>query len=437
MKKNLLFLIFIFSNAVFGQELMTFQNCLDMALQNNLELQIAYNSQENAAYQYKTSYGKILPSIYGEAENKNSFGRDIDPATNLYVNEDVKGYKGALNADFNLFSGFEVVNNIKLSKQEMKISQMNVQKVTNAITIDLAQKFITILYLQEIIIANESQINASGKQLEFAELKFNQGAISESEVFKIKSQKATEEMNFQTNQNHLTDNLISLKQLMNIPLEKEITLIKPNLELSQTIALADSPYEMASKAVEINPSYAISLLNEQKSRTELAIARSLRYPTLSMRLFYGSNFTDSHDLTYPDIQLRRNLSQGIRFNLVIPIFSQLEDFAKIKSGKINYKQSKIATQIKRNELSKEVLKAIADTKTSIKKKESSAIAFEFSKKSYDADELKFELGKININELNGTKMMYNSSQAELIQSKYELLFNNALIQFYLGEKFSL
>jgi outer membrane protein len=34
-------------------------------------------------------------------------------------------------------------------------------------------------------------------------------------------------------------------------------------------------------------------------------------------------------------------------------------------------------------------------------------------------------------------MNFNNSQAELIQAKYELLFNNALIKFYLGEKFVL
>jgi len=47
------------------------------------------------------------------------------------------------------------------------------------------------------------------------------------------------------------------------------------------------------------------------------------------------------------------------------------------------------------------------------------------------------LGKININELNLTKTNLNNSEAQLIQSKYELMYNNALIKFYLGEKFNL
>lgn len=435
MKKFLFAAVIVFSQFVSGQEAMTFQDCLKLAIQNNLELKTAFNDQENATYRYKTSYGKLLPSVVATAENKNTWGRDIDPNTNLFINDQVRNYAGAIQANFNLFSGFEAINTIRLNKEEAKISEVNIQKIRNQITIDLAQKFITILYLQEVIGANETQIESSAKQLELAELKFNSGVIAESEVFKIRSQKATEELTLLTNQNHLTDNLVSLKQLMNVPLEQEITLLKPELELNENVVSTENQFTIIGKAIEIHPSYSMSLLREKAARAELALARSVRYPTLNMRLSLGDNMT--YNDTYYKDQLDANLSKGLRFTLTIPIFSQLDDFAKIKSGKINYKQSKLDTQIMRNQLSKEVLKAITDTKTSIKKKESSSIAYEFSKKSYDADAMKFELGKININELNNTKMMFNNSQAELIQSKYELLFNNALIRFYMGEEFAL
>ena len=151
----------------------------------------------------------------------------------------------------------------------------------------------------------------------------------------------------------------------------------------------------------------------------------------------GTNYNIKEPLVPFQEQFDTNLSKGLRLNLTIPIFSQFENFAKIKISKLNYNQSIAETQIEQNRLSKEILKAITDTKTAIKKKESATIAFEFSRKSYEADLLKFGLGKININELNVTKMNFNTAQAELITSKYELMYNYALIKFYLGENFSL
>ncbi|MBK8601386.1 MAG: TolC family protein [Flavobacterium sp.] len=111
--------------------------------------------------------------------------------------------------------------------------------------------------MQEVIIANQEQIKSSEKQLELATLKFDAGAIAESEVFKIKSQKASEELNLLTNQNNLTDNFVALKQLMNMPLEKEIVLVKPILLLDQKVTLDEDPYALAKKAVEINPAYSM------------------------------------------------------------------------------------------------------------------------------------------------------------------------------------
>lgn len=443
MRKNILILlIFIGSNSIFGQDMLSFNECLDTALKNNLLMKSAMNDERIAVSQHTASYGNILPSVYAVAENRNSWGRDIDQNTNQFVNQNLKYYTGTVNAMFNLFSGFTVINTIKSTKQEVNISKVNIKKVENQITIDLAQKFITILYLQEIILANKEQIKSSEKQLELAVLKFNSGVIAESEVFKIKTQKAREELNLLTNENHLTDNFISLKQLMNLPLEKEIQLLKPNLDISKNALLDENQYSLTKKAVEINPLYSMSLLKEGKARTELSLARAPLYPVLTMRLLAGSNYTDNYidkdiGLITNSDQIDNNFIQGLRFNLTIPIFSQLDNFAKIKTSKLNLKQSKFDTQMVQNTLSKEVLKAITDTKTSIKKNEASSVAYEFSQKSYDADLLKFELGKINITELNITKMFFNNSQADLIQSKYELMFNNALIKFYLGEAFSL
>ena len=437
MKKRICIVLFIFSNVIFGQEVLSYKDCFDLAIKNNLQLKTALNSEKIAKYQYTASYGKLLPNFFGSIDNKNSWGREVDPNSNLFVNSDIKNYVGYINANYNLFAGFSALNTIRLTKQDYKINQTNIKRVENAIAINLAEKFITILYLQEIISANQEQIKSSESQLELALLKFNAGSIAESEVFKIKSQKASEELNLLTNQNNLKDNMISLKQLMNYPLEKEIVLIKPILKLDSNINLEQNPFEIIDKAILLNPSYKMSLLKEKKARAALAIARSSKYPILSMRAQYGSNYTNTDEIFSYNEQLKNNELNILRLNLIIPIFSQMDNYSRSKTSKMLFKQSKIDTQITKNELTKEVMKAITDTKTSIKKNDASSIAYEFSQKSFQADALKFELGKININELNTTKATYINSQAQLIQSKYELLYNNALIKFYLGEDFSL
>lgn len=438
MKYLISFLLFFITINLFSQsKTMTFQDCLNLAIENNLTLKTAEVNEEIAKTMYKTSYGKLLPTLTGDVENRNSWGREINPKTNLFENNDLKNHVGSLESDLFLFNGFLVQNTIKSAKQELKINDFNIEKVKNEITLELAQNFLTILYLNEIIIANQEQINFSTKQLEIANLKFTGGAISESEVFKIQSQKASEELKLFANQNLLRENFFKIKQMMNMPFDKEINLIKPDVDLMEKISLEEEPFDLTAKAIENQPIYEMSLLREKKARTSLSIARSGLYPSLRVRGLYRSIYDAKDDINAFDDQVNGNFSKGIRLYLVIPIFSQFDNYAKIKTSKLNIKQSKINTQIVKNQLSQSVLKAISDTKASVLKNESSKIAFEYAQKSYEADLLKFEYGKININELNLTKTILNSAQVQLIQSKYELLFNNALIKFYKGEAYSL
>ena len=431
-----IFIFFMTPCLISGQNILTFKQCADLAINNNLYIKNASLSEKIAVYEFKTKIGKLLPSINGIAENKYSWGREIDPTTNSFINKDFKSYSGNVTALYTLFSGFYNLKSIKAAKQEIEINKANIQKIKNEIIIDLAQKYITILYLQETIIVNQEQIESSNKQLEIGELKFNSGVIAESEIFKLRSQKATEDLILITNKNQLIANFIDLKQLMNIPLEREIQLAKPNLLYYENSELNENPFTLLKKAVNIHPSLLMSLLINDKAKTEISIARSYRMPTLNLKFTYGSNYSDSNSLPFND-QIDENLSSVLKLSLLIPIFNQFEVSYRIKQSKLNYQQTKLETQIEENRLSRVVLQAINDTKAAKKKQEASAIAFEFSQKSFDSDQLKYELGKININELNFTKTNFINAQAELIRAKYEFLFNNALINFYLGDYFSL
>lgn len=427
----------VFTGVVFGQKSMDFAACLQVALQNNLDIKSAGIGEETAKYQYKASYGKLAPTLSANGFERTRYNQLYDFQTSSYVDNTEREFRGTVRGTFNLFAGFNVINSIKMQKNEYAIAKISSQQIGREITITLAEKYITILYLQEVIKANEAQILASTKQLDVAQLKFDAGVISESELFKIKSQKATEELELLSNQNKLAENWISLKQLLNLPISEEILLVKPEIKIDQTVLTAENSFEFAKQAIDLHPLNSLSVLKEKKAKAALAVARSNRYPNINLEYLYRTSYFSTNELVSPDLQFDRNRNGFLRFNLVIPIFNQLTTFSKIKVAKGAYKQAVVNTEIIRNQTTKAVMKAITDTKTAAKKVDAATLAFAFAQKSFEADALKFELGKININELNTTKKAFSTAQTEFIQSNYELMYNNALINFYLGEEFKL
>jgi outer membrane protein TolC len=427
----------VFTGLAFGQKSMDFEACRQLALEKNLEIKLADIGQETAKYQYKASYGKLAPTLNTNGFERTRYNQLYNFQSNSYVDNTEREFRGTVRGTFNLFAGFNVINSIKMQKNEYAIAQVSAKQVAREITISLAEKYITILYLQELIQANDAQIQASEKQLNLAQLKFEAGVIAESEVFKLKSQKASEELELLSNQNKLTENWIGLKQLLNLPITEELVLLKPAIKLDQAVTSATNSFEIANRALELHPLNSLSVFKEKKAKAALAVARSNRYPTINLVYLYRTSYFSTNELVSPALQFDRNRNGFLRFNLMIPIFNQLTTFSKIKVAKGAYKQALVNTELVRNQTTKEIMKAITDTKTAVKKLEASSVAFDYSKKSFEADALKFELGKININELNTTKKAYSKAQTELIQSNYELMYNNALINFYLGEEFKL
>lgn len=424
----------IFSNA---QTFLNFEKCLEIAYKNNLNIKNALISEEIAQYQLKGAYAILLPNITGSVSNNYSWGRGIDPNTNTYVNQEFKSYSGGLSAGFNLFSGFQNINSIKLAKQELETNKSIIQKIKNEITIQIATKYTNILYLKEIIKSNEEQIKSTQKQLELNLSKFEVGYIPESDIFKIKSQLANEQLTLINNQNLLSVNELDLKQLLNLPYNDTIILEPIKDKLFSKLNINSNDESIISNAINQNPEFNLSIINQKKSKINLALSRVPLYPSINASFGINSAFSNNNTMFNFNEQINNNLAKSLSLSLSIPIFNQFQNRIKVKENKLNFQKSFIDTDIEKNRLSKVVIQAINDANASFSKYESSLSALEFSEKSYQADLLKLELGKISTNEFINTKNIYINNQAELIRSKYELVFNQSLVKFYLENNFKL
>ena len=428
-------LYFFFISNTHAQTNLTFEECLNLAFKNNLNIRNAVLSEEIAKYQRKGAITKLLPTISGSVSNNYSWGRGIDPSTNTFINQEFKSYSGGLNSGINLFSGFQNINSIKLAKQELETNKTTIQKIKNEIVIEIATKYTNIIYLKEIIKSNEEQIKSTQKQLKLNQSKFELGYIPESDIFKIKSQLANEQLTLTNNINQLSINELDLKQLINIPFSVEITLKPIEENLFSKLNIDKNDESTINTALEQNPAYQLTLINQKKSKINLALSRAALYPTLNAIFGVNSAYSNNNTSFNFNQQFNNNLAYNFSLSFSLPIFNQFQNRFKIKENKLNYQKSLNDTDIEKNRLSKVFIQAINDANASFSKYESSLSALEFSRKSYEADLLKLELGKISTNEFLNTKNNFINDQAELIRSKYELMFNQALVKFYLDNTF--
>ena len=75
-----------------------------------------------------------------------------------------------------------------------------------------------------------------------------------------------------------------------------------------------------------------------------------------------------------------------------------------------------------------------NAQNALSKTQSSAEAVQSSKDAFELMQAKYENGKANITEFNEAKNNYMKSESDLVQARYENLYQHALLEFYRGRE---
>lgn len=416
---------------------LSFQDCLDLISMDNPSVQRAMLGEELSEIERRATRMRMLPSLNASITNYNNWGRGIDPTTNDFFNTQFQSFSGGVNANMDLFRGLKQYQQNHKSNLAVDQQRINLQNILAEVTIQLASRFTDIIYLEEQIKANKEVLTDTEKQIELVELKYKEGYVSESEVYKIKAAYANDEYNLALNEQQLALAKLELKQMLNLPFDKKIELRRPEKELAAINLLNIDVKSYVEKAVKANPAFRLSELKTEMLEKDLKIAKGDLYPSLSTSFGLGSIFSTTNQNVSAAEQINTNFAYSLRFRLSIPLFNQMQTSCNIASTQRAIWMAEKDVQNERSRLSAVVFQALNNARGSQKRYTSMQTAMEYSQKSYEVDLLKFELGKIDFTALTLSRAAYLQAQSNLIQAKYDLMFNLALISFYINQEFQL
>jgi outer membrane protein len=411
-----------------AQDVFTFQSCLDTALQYNLNIQRQLITEKNYKLNIKRAENARLPNISGYTNANASWGRGIDPFTNTFANQQFNTYNGGLNLDLNLFNGFYNINNIKIQKQDLEKNKSEWMKVRNDLTIDIAFRYTNILYLREMIKNLKEQLAISQANVKFTEKRIEAGTLAKREIYKAIAQKDNEELNLIRAENDYETNMVELKILMGVDITRNIQL----REIAVSSISAEDKTNFIKNAVENSPSLKIQQTNLKKSELNLALTKSSYYPIISLGSQIGSTYSSFNRQFNFEQQVDNNLSYGFNINARVPIFSQLQTKNKVAEAKYSIQSNQLQYKVEFQNQMKILNKAYLDFTASQKKFEVSKSLLYSNQINYDTEKLKYEAGRIALQELNTSKSNLVNSISSNVKEKYEMFFNSLVLKIYDG-----
>ncbi len=439
----LLFIIsgfFLNLNGVsYGQEYWSLKNCIDYALENNLQLKrrelAARTSQQNLLQ----SKLQILPSVGAFASHNYSSGKTINLDTYEYVQQSFQDGNMGVQATMDLFNGLQQTNIIKRNKYNFMASVANVDKEKNDMIINISLYYMKILFNEELYSIAQSQLEAINKQVERIAKFVEVGNKPRGDLLDIQSQAAAERLNLTNVKNQLKTSYLDLIQLLDLDSLGDFRVQKPDsteIDMEHVILPFREVYAAAVSAFPEIKSAEYSLMEQKKS---LSVARGQISPRLSLNgLIYtrysqlSTNFLDPNS-PYPFInQMDDNQYQQISMNLRIPIFQQWIIQNNISNARISVLDAKLNLDVQKQILYKSIQQTHLDAVAALEKYRTSLEVVESRQLAFDYSEEKLNAGLENTTDYNIAKNNFIQAQAELLQAKYEFIFTTKILDFYRG-----
>jgi outer membrane protein len=409
-------------------------DCYELAFKNNVAIQKAQNITKADAIDLNTARGKLLPVVSFTGGHYFSFGKNIDPVTNTYVNENFSGGYMGLGLDITIFSGFNKLYSIKQTKYSVQASEYARKKIELEQLSNITLLFSQLLFAKEQSVILRNNIFTTSKEIEITKEKIKLGRLTKNEYYVLNARLHSEEADLVSAQNDSLTASQGLKQLLSISYKEAINIIPIDTTvLSAIFSTSISSSDFIENILQKHPALSEAKMNEQIATMQEKVAKSSLYPSLSIGgnlvSNYNANETDANGEKLPlNRQLNNNLGQNIFISLQVPVFSQREFANRIKKEKINVSNSQYAAKEVENVVLSNSLQLINDFNSAKQKYIATSAALEQNNLSYGIYEEKYRLGQVSSMELITAKEILNSSNSKYLQAKFELFFRYQLIE---------
>ena len=417
---------------------MSLRDCMEYALDASTKMRISEADRDDEqAARRQAIFEAFTPSVSASTYASNSYGRNIDPETNIYntVTSFYNGY--SLSGSIVLFDGFRAVNNLKVANTAMKMGFSAEQRTRDEICLATMEAFYNVLYYTELEKVLREQVETAEQSLLKAAREEELGQKGHAEVVQMESDLAKRRYDLINTSNMRSDAMITLKDVMFYPVDEALELEAPADAAAAPSASEQQARELVRRAVETLPQAVEARLSLENASTELRAARWAYSPTLSLSAGWSSSYYD-----YPGMadytalpfaeQLSVNGGEYIQLSLSIPIFDRLSRRSNISRKKNAYARAGAQYDQAMKDIENEVYRAVSDRDGAMAAYLQAERLSAAQQEAYRLDTRRFEQGLISSIEYRTSSESYLNAQAERLGAKFKYMIKDSVVRYYGG-----
>ena len=415
---------------------MTLHDCMAYAVSNSTKMRIAQAEIGDARIARRDAILSVfLPTLSAGSSASFSFGRNIDPETNTYINTVSFSNGYSLSAGITLFNGFSAVNNLKISQTSLKMGETRERQTEADLCLAVMEAYYNVVYYKRLCDVLEEQVAVAEQSLTKARRQEELGQKGHADVIEMEADLAGRKYDLTNTRNQYCDQKTVLADLMFWPPEEELDIVTEIPGLVADAAGADDSFgQVLSFALAHNPSVLLAEGTRLNAKRELNTAKWQILPSLSLNGGWSTSyysFQGSQQTPYWDL-LRRNGGEYISLSLSVPIFNRLSRQSNIARRRNALARAEAEYDQTLRDVESEVRRAVQDRDGAALAWEQAQYKAEVQEEAYTLNLKKLDQGLISPLEFQTANNNYLRARADEMNSQFKYLLKQAVVRYYNG-----
>jgi len=466
---NITFLFVVSTTATFAQhKLWTLQECVSYARENNISVLKSDLQYKNALINKSDAIGNFLPSANISSSHSWNVGLNQNITTGLLENQTTQFTSAGLDIGIDIYKGSQNLYRLQRSRLTELSAKYQQDKLQDDISINVVNAYLQILFNKEFLKVYQSQYKYDSSQYDRIKILVEAGNVPAGDLLDSEATLATTSQNMTIAENNLKISKLALAQLLQISDYEHFDVIEQDLSAEDSSVLLETPETIVAKSKNVLFESKINEAELEIAKKDIQIAKGAFLPTI--RGFYSFQTRAAYSKIIKGMELNQanptntigyvegtnqsvltpnyspilgspnglwnqfdaNKGQNFGIAISIPILNGFQIRNNVKRSKITFDNAELTLKETNLQIEQKVYTAYADTQGAMQTYKAAQKTLTARKQSLEYAKQRYDVGLLNIFDLNQNQNLVIAAESELLRTKYDFIFKTKILEYYFG-----